>query len=173
MGSQREPARPHSLNTFGPFYPPLLQVAVSHAERVATLVSSFEASPARYDVSSRPRYDGWAWAWVTGRASEIESVVEQAAGAWRRGVLGERDATARIDHYLDLLHDGMRRHLGMHAPSCCGGAFASTAVPVQPGDTTLPQLVQRRQDASTNVDGQHSIDELLEGILASASHGDP
>jgi len=143
------------MRTFGPFYPPRLQLAVSHAERVAHLISAHEAAP--------PPGDEWARAWLTGRAGEIESLVAEAARAWRRGDLAEQDAAASIDRYLGALHEGMRRVLGLSAPRCCEGSLDTTALVGLPLARVAAEPAPTQADTA---DAGVSIDDLLDGMLS-------
>jgi hypothetical protein len=156
------------MKPFGPFYPPLLQLAVSHAERLAQLVASHEAAP--------PRADEWARAWLTGRAGEVERFVAEATGAWRRGELAESDAAQRVDRYLATLHDGLRRLLNLTAPACCTGAAETTAVsagypcPSLQADTVTREVLEPTgHDGGTAVDAVLSIDDLLDGMLTTGA----
>ena len=143
------------MKTFGPFYPPLLQRAVNHADRSAHLLSALETRAAPDDE--------WAWALPTGRASEVERVVEHFARGWRRGDRCEYDAAAALDRYLAVVHAGMRRHLRLAVPACCREALAVTLSPV----TEVPPAVARPRypEAGATVLTVLSIDELLDRLL--------
>jgi hypothetical protein len=145
------------MRMFGPFYPGRLQAAVNHAERVAELLSALEAGA--------PQADEWAWAWVTGRASEIERLVEHLATAWRRGEVAEPEAAAALDRYLGILHEGMRQHLGLPSPACCVGSAAATAPSTGSGAATPEQHMARPHGGGTTVPGPLSIEDLLDGLF--------
>jgi len=106
------------MRTFGPFYPAPLQAVVNHAERLADLV----AAPA---VAADRK--GKAAAWLTGRAEEIESFVEQVAEDWRARRVGVDHAARMIESYLAELHCGLRDELGIDFPDCCFGSQTATA----------------------------------------------
>lgn len=94
------------MTVFGSHYPPALQRAVNHAERLAELLATPElASP---DVP-----------WVLGRAEEIAGLVEAVVADWRTGVDDEAEAAAAIDTYVAELHVGLRTHFGIVQPRCC------------------------------------------------------
>ncbi|MGH7298579.1 MAG: hypothetical protein ACRELB_26805, partial [Polyangiaceae bacterium] len=67
------------MGIFGPYYPPLLQLAMSHAERFAAVLSSVE-------VRQRPPGET-AQAWLTGRTEEIETVIGCLVEDWKAGRL--------------------------------------------------------------------------------------
>jgi len=107
------------MRVFGPFYPPPLQAAVSHAERLADLVSVEERSTGGGSDA--------AVAWLVGRSDEIERFVEQIVDDWRANRLGPQEAAAALDDYLAKLHDGLHSQLGIGAPACCFGSLTATA----------------------------------------------
>ncbi len=145
------------MTMFGPFYPSRLQVAVNHAERVAELLSALEAGA--------PQADEWAWAWLTGRASEVERLVEHVATAWRRGEVCEPDAAAAVDRYLGVLHQGMLQHLGLSSPACCVGSLCPT-VPSAASRAAGPEPhAVRPRHGGTTVQGPLSIEDLLDGLF--------
>jgi hypothetical protein len=146
------------MRMFGPFYPARLQAAVNHAERVALLLSALEGSP--------PQADEWAYAWLTGRASEIERLVEHVVTAWRRGEVAEPEAVGALDRYLGLLHEGMQRHLALAPPSCCAASLAPTSPSGGSEGIAREQRPARPRDGTT-VQGPVSIDDLLDGLFRS------
>jgi hypothetical protein len=145
------------MSMFGPFYPATLQAVVNHAERAAELLSALEAGA--------PQPDEWAWAWLTGRASEIERLVEHVATAWRRGEVAEQDAAAVVGRYLGILHEGMQRHLGLRSPACCAGSLAVTVSSTRSCGTTREAQAARPRDGGTTVQGPLSIEDLLDGLF--------
>ena len=148
-----------TMKTFGPFYPGRLQGAINHAERVAVLLARLEAGA--------PQADEWARAWLIGRASEVERLVEHVATAWRAGEVPELDATVTIDRYLGLLHDGMHRHLALPSPACCEASLAATAPSPGPESSACEPRACRPREAGTTVQGPLSIDDLLDGLFRS------
>jgi hypothetical protein len=108
------------VQIFGPFYPPALQAAVNHAERLAELLGVHELAPPTQE---------WAQAWTIGRADEVVRFVEEVVRRWREGPVRDEDAAATLEDYLAALHEGLAKHLGCTAPSCCADGDATTARP--------------------------------------------
>lgn len=107
------------MGVFGPYYPALLQLAVSHAERFASMLSSIE-------VYERPSEE-MARAWLTGRMEEVEMVVACVVDDWSSGRLSEDGAERAISSYLRAMHAGARTYLGLEdVPECCLGDVNST-----------------------------------------------
>ena len=142
---------------FGPFYPPRLQSAVRHAERLAAVLSAIEASP--------PADAGEGFvAWIVGRHDEIEQFVGQVVEDWKRNPSLEDPAAAAIDAYLAELHDGFTL-LGLGLPTCCVGSIADT-VPWDHGDTREVNLAPRQSVGHIDVDPIPKVREF--GVT---SHG--
>jgi hypothetical protein len=141
------------VNVFGPFYPPALQAVVNHAERLAELLGIHELAPPTQE---------WALAWTTGRADEVVRFVEHVVGLWRGEGLDEAAAAATLDGYLAALHEGLARHLGCEAPSCCTGDQTTTARPGRRkgGHTRTASAGHEDPTALGTVDSL-----LLEGLL--------
>lgn len=112
------------MSVFGPFYPPALQAVVNHAERLSELLAIHELAPPTQE---------WAQAWMTGRADEIVRFVEHVVGLWQGGKVREAEAAATLDGYIAALHEGLSKHLGCKAASCCVGDEATTARPARRG----------------------------------------
>lgn len=93
-------------NPFGPFYPPRLQGAINHAERL-------------HDAIAR-RAGGEGSPWLVGRRSEIACVVAYLVREWRSSAIDEDQAARAVLEYLDVLHEGFVAHVGMAPPPCCG-----------------------------------------------------
>jgi hypothetical protein len=88
-----------------------VQPVVSHAERLAALLFACELTP--------PTGDATASTWLTGRAAEVERVVESVIDDWSSGAAKESDVVAMLGSYLAELHAGLRVHLHLDTPSCC------------------------------------------------------
>jgi hypothetical protein len=116
--------REETMSAFGPFYPPLLQDVVNHAERLSELLLAHELAPPA---------DEWAQAWVLGRAEEVARLTEHLIDSWRTRRLDEVQAAAALRDYVAAVHEGMAAHLGCTAPVCCGGSQATTR-PTAPSD---------------------------------------
>lgn len=110
------------MSVFGPFYPPALQAVVNHAERLSELLAIHELAPPTQE---------WAHAWMTGRADEVVRFVEHVAGLWQGGKVREAEAASTLDGYIAELHEGLSKHLGCEAASCCVGDEATTARPAR------------------------------------------
>jgi hypothetical protein len=141
------------VTVFGPFYPPALQAVVNHAERLAELLGVHELAPPTQE---------WAEAWTIGRADEVVRFVEEVVARWREGRVPDEHAAAALEDYLAALHEGLAKHLGCTAPSCCAGGEATTA---RPG-----RRVRRRQATGTTAEHDDrtalgTIDSVLLELL--------
>jgi hypothetical protein len=117
---------------FGPYYPPALQLAISHAERFAAILWSIEVRRGLPDDAAR--------AWVSGRAEEVETLIACVVDDWRAGRLTEEAAEGAVSSYLRIMHAGARRHLGLdEVPECCLGDVAPT-VTMSPVDEEPPTV---------------------------------
>jgi hypothetical protein len=105
------------VSVFGPFYPPALQGAVNHAERLSELLAAHELAPPT---------ERWAKVWTTGRADEVLRFAEHVVGLWQGGQLAEGGAAAMLEGYIEVVHEGIAAHLGCAAPSCCAAEAAET-----------------------------------------------
>jgi len=113
---------------FGPFYPPLLQDAVNHAERLANMLRRMPV----------PGADDQASAWVTGRAEEIDCFVDVVTHDWRAARLSDDNAADAIGRYVDVLHRDLGLRLGVLAPRCCPSPYEITAEPLSCFSVTVP-----------------------------------
>jgi hypothetical protein len=116
--------------TYGPFYPPVLQAAVDHAERLSSVLADMRVA------RGRGRAGSVASAWLVGRVGEIETFVAQVVDEWRRRAVDERAAAAAVDGYLDLLHAGLRTHFGPTLASLC--CVENPSEPTRPLPRTSP-----------------------------------
>jgi hypothetical protein len=135
------------MGIFGPYYPPLLQLAISHAERFAVLLSGIEVCQAPAEDAAR--------AWLTGRSEEIETVIECVVDDWNAGRLSEEAAEAAVSSYLRAMHAGARRHLGLgDVAACCLGDVAATVaqISVEEDARTLVLTPRTRTEGDTFVD---------------------
>ncbi len=107
------------MGTFHAMYPPFLREAVDHARRLAALLDEMETRPGR-----RPPKP-----WLVGRAEEVECVVAELTGDWRRGGLNVAGAARSINAYVQGLHRGLAIHFGELAPACCVRSLVVTATP--------------------------------------------
>ncbi len=104
---------------FGPFYPPTLQQVVNHAEKLREVVAIHELTPPS---------DEWAEVWLLGRAQEIGEFVGEIARAWRGGEISDQKAARSLVGYIESLHAGLARHLGVTVPTCCRASPNATAL---------------------------------------------
>ena len=88
---------------------------VHHARRVTTVLLVCELTPPASDAVEA----GVARTWLTGRTAEAERFIESVVDDWASGEVEETAAAASLSAYLDLLHVGLRLHLGVAAPTCC------------------------------------------------------
>jgi hypothetical protein len=108
------------MATFGPFYPPLLQDVVNHAERMVTMLGRTPVADAADEAS----------AWLVGRAGEIECFVSAVIGDWSEARISAGHALGEINAYLNELHCDLPRRLGVRRPRCCAAPDEGTALPV-------------------------------------------
>jgi hypothetical protein len=110
------------MDIFEAGYPFLLQQVIDHARRFVLLLPSADAS-----TQSEP-----ARVWLTGRATEIETVLAALVTDWRSGQLSERAAARAIASYLSAMHAAGEQHLGTGAEEACCEADAATTIPQTP-----------------------------------------
>jgi hypothetical protein len=146
------------MAAFGPFYPPLLQDAVNHAERMVIMIERTPVADAADEAS----------AWLVGRGEEIECFVGAVLSDWHDARISRGHAFVAINAYLSDLHEDLPRRLGVRRPSCCAAADMGTALPVScssltaeapviPSVRLLPQWTTRRPSTpvdSTPMDGR-------------------
>ena len=128
MGSENKGGR---LPQFGPFYPPLLQEEVNHAERLVDLLH-------RVPV---PHANDAASAWLTGRAEEIECFVGEVTADWTAARIRSIAAALSIGTYIEGLHRNLARRLGVETPRCCSPLLDVTAPPLSSASVTAPATV--------------------------------
>jgi hypothetical protein len=78
-------------------YPPALRAMFDEAEQLASTCARVEADPPDTD-----EYDDdpkWA-AFVSGRASEIQLLVDEVASDWHQGKLTDDQAVQQLEAYL-------------------------------------------------------------------------
>ena len=109
------------MRVFGPQYPPRLQDAVNHAERLCGVIARVE----------RERTSELGRAWLIGRSEEIETVLSLVVGDWRDARCSEDVATTAVREYVDELHGAVRQLFGLDAVlDCCfGDAVATVLLP--------------------------------------------
>jgi hypothetical protein len=99
------------MGVFGPRYSPELQAVVNHAERFCELLARLEDLYARRGASHE---------WLTSRREEIEAVLGLVIDDWAADRIDEGQATREAAQYLDELHAGARRSLGLGPVlGCC------------------------------------------------------
>jgi hypothetical protein len=127
------------MSAFGPFYPPALQHAINHAERFSDILARLPVAAAE-DAET---------AWIVGRVDEIACFVRAITRDWRGGGIEECRAAVAIGMYVDGLHAGLVRRLGVGTLACCA-VLDVTARPLTCDASTLvaPVLWSRRLRAS-------------------------
>ena len=144
------------MGVFGPYYPPALQLAVSHAEAFAALLEQIGV----YESPS----EEMARAWLTGRTEEIEMVVGHVVEDWKAGRLSEEAAEGAISSYLRAMHAGARTALGLgDVPECCLGDVAST-IALSEADhaaSTIAVPQPARPEGDTLVDPASLLAEMV------------
>jgi hypothetical protein len=93
-----------------PHYPPVLQVVLDHAARLAELLTQRERACTPEEAGAL---------WLAGRATEVQCVAAAAAVDWHEGRRSAASAAGRLARYLRDLHEGLAIHLGVGMPSCC------------------------------------------------------
>jgi hypothetical protein len=123
------------MPAFGPFYPPVLQEAINHAERLSIILARLPVAGA----------DDAETAWIVGRVDEIACFVRAVARDWRAGGTQETRAATAIAAYIEVLHGGLAHRLGVGTLACCS-LLDPTARPVTCDARTLvaPVLHSRR-----------------------------
>jgi hypothetical protein len=107
------------MGAFGPFYPPFLQEAVDHAERLVDLLQGLDTRTARRSAST----------WLVGRVEEIECLVGELVFEWRSSERTAAEAAQSVNAYVQALHRGLAINFGELAPSCCVTSLIITASP--------------------------------------------
>jgi hypothetical protein len=107
------------MPAFGPFYPPFLQEAVNHAERLVEVLEALDPTTARLSATT----------WLVGRVEEVECLVGELTAEWKRGEMSESEATHSVNTYVQALHRGLAINFGELAPSCCVNSLIITATP--------------------------------------------
>ncbi len=109
-----------TAGVFGPRYAPPLQAVVNHAERFSELLAQ---------VGLRGAEDDRTRAWLTHRREEFELVLALIVGDWADSRIGLAEAARAAALYLDDLHAGARRCLGLGpALGCCSGESSPTVI---------------------------------------------
>jgi hypothetical protein len=128
------------MSAFGPFYPPALQQAINHAERLSDVLARLPVAGAE-DAET---------AWIVGRVDEIACFVRAITRDWRGGGVEESHAAVAIGTYVEGLHVGLARRLGVGTLACCA-VLDRTARPVRCDASTLvaPVLWSRRHPHET------------------------
>jgi hypothetical protein len=138
-----------------PTFPPALASLVAHARSLSEVLQANELCPPR---------DETAAAWTTGRASEVQRLLEHVAERWASAAIGEDDACALVAAYLRELHHGLRVHLGSHTPRCCLEARAARL----PYMTTVEARAEERTESSEAA-GSGSGSDLDATIVANVA----
>ncbi len=148
------------MPAFGPFYPPLLQREITHAERLSDVL-------ARLPVASA---DDAETAWIVGRVDEIACFVRSIARDWRAGGIEETGAAIAIGAYVGVLHAGLACRLGVETLECCSTP-CRTARPVTSATSTRvgPVLWSRRHPRERTP----SAGTLLDALESSSRPRDP
>jgi hypothetical protein len=139
---------------FGPFYPPTLQEAVNHAERLATLLQRVPVNGAYNDST----------AWITGRAEEIACFVDAVTRDWHAGRLSNDGAARTIDRYIDTLHRDLDERPGVDAPRCCSAALAVTSEPLTCFSRTVSAPLLPFRPSQAQESSQPGVTTVLRGL---------
>jgi hypothetical protein len=141
------------MGAFGPHYPPFLQDAVDHAERLVEVLHAIDPRSARRGAAS----------WLVGRASEVECLVAELTADWKKGTMAEQDAACAVNAYVHALHRGLAMNFGELAPSCCVHSLIITSTPASFLATTrsLPCSIDGRAVEVTSTWAEVDESELI------------
>jgi hypothetical protein len=114
------------VSLFGRHYPPELQEAMQHAERLCDVVSRLEGK----------RPTGLAGAWLIGRREEMEKVLSLVVDDWRAKRRADEETLASVLEYLAELHAAVRRLFGLEAVLDCCFADVVATEPIALEDAT-------------------------------------
>jgi hypothetical protein len=142
-----------AMGAFGPFYPPFLQEAVDHAERLVELLRALDTQTARRSAAT----------WLVGRVDEVECLVEDLTLEWRTFGMSAQEAAAAVNAYVQALHRGLAINFGELAPSCCVGSLVITASPASFLDVTrsFPPSVETGWEEASSTWGEVQDEEIL------------
>jgi hypothetical protein len=130
------------MRVFGPQYPPRLQDAVNHAERLCGVIARVEGE----------RASDLGRAWLVGRSEEIETVLSLVVGDWRDARCSEDAAVTAVREYVDELHGAVRKFFGLDAVlDCCFGDAVAT-VPLPNDEETRHVLLPEEPPSDTVAD---------------------
>lgn len=145
------------MSGFGPFYPPVLQRVINHAERLSCVLDRLPIAVA----------DDAEAAWIIGRAEEVACFVRAVSHDWQAGDLEEARAARAIGAYVDGLHAGLVVRLGVETLACCS-VVETTACPVTCRTRTIvAHPVWPRHHRRAAVPG---VDTLLASLGRSRRH---
>jgi hypothetical protein len=150
-----------AMGAFGPFYPPYLQEAVDHAERLVELLQGLDQHAARKSAAT----------WLVGRVEEVECLVGELTLEWRCGDMSAAETAQSVMAYVQALHRGLAINFGELAPSCCVTSLVATAPPVSFLDVTRsfpPSMAPRWEDVNSTW-GEVEEKELLESTYVPGS----
>jgi hypothetical protein len=124
------------MGVFGPKYPPQLQRVINHAERFSELLAILEDKQARLSGSGRR--------WLIRRREEIELVLALVVRDLAADRISIREAARSAATYLDELHVGARRSLGLGSVlQCCAEDEAVTVCLASKHDAVTLEAVTR------------------------------
>jgi hypothetical protein len=141
------------MRAFGRHYPPFLQEAVDHAQRLVELLQTLDPRAARRSAAT----------WLVGRVGEVECLVGELVDDWQRGAVSEADAAGAVNAYVGALHRGLAINFGELAPSCCVQSIIVTATPASFLSTTrsFPRSVGAASIAPTSTWAEVQEAELI------------
>jgi hypothetical protein len=140
---------------FGPGYPPFLQEAVDHAERLVHYLEAVDPATGRATAAT----------WLVGRSEEIECFVATFVQGWRRGEATEREAARSVNAYLQALHQAVATQFAELAPSCCGDGHGARRWPARALATTVKRPL-------STIDGSESVTSTAIDEVCSDLHED-
>jgi len=149
------------MGAFGPYYPPFLQEAVDHAERLVDLLRRLDTRSARRSAAT----------WLVGRVDEVECLVEDLTLEWRSLGMSAEEAARSVNAYVQALHRGLAINFGELAPSCCVGSLVITASPASFLDVTrsFPPSVESPWEGVGSTWGEVMDEEILDATVVPGS----
>jgi hypothetical protein len=142
-------------------FPPYLNDAIEHLERLADVLETLDPRLARRAAST----------WLIGRLAEGECLLGALVRDWRDGTLTEAEAARSLNGYLNEIHRGLAVNFGELAPACCVNSLMATATPASylSVTTSLENVVRPAGFALTSTWAEVDERELVESSGAGSS----
>ncbi|HEY4016557.1 MAG TPA: hypothetical protein VGM06_24645 [Polyangiaceae bacterium] len=151
------------MGTFDRKYREPLQAVVDHARRLCAFLERLEA---RHPDPER---------WLVGRRDEIRLVVRLRVRDWRTGRIGLEYAARTIGAYLDELHLGAARSLGLPAngPLDCCATDEAITLPLGAGRRPATHVAPQGSRSVVASETWLDLRALLDLEPSGSRHGEP